>query len=312
MKRKVIIITQGLSRIVQPLVQAENIEIAGLIECAPRIEIKHSVFFDLYFRSRENETNSLRCYADKRNIPYYYMRDNSMGLRIWIQNIAPDLIVVYSMSQLLKKEIYSLPKYGTINLHHALLPKYRGPNSCFWSYYNMDSIGGVTVHYIDEYEDTGDILMQKECVIPLGMKSPERFDLEISGIGVKLLLNTISNINTILPNKQPIYSTTPRARNLKLEEHKSVIDWDNWDIKRIWHILRGTEGWLNAISMPTGIYTGTRWRIREYDHVLVNGKLGDIYKVDKKYFICCKDGRIEISSHFCLKELVRYYLGRFL
>lgn len=312
MKRKIIIITQGLSRIVEPLVQAENIEVAGLIECAPRIEIKHNKIFNFYLRVRENEKNSLRCYAMKHNIPYYYMRSNSTELKRWIQEIVPDLMVVYSMSRLLKKEIYSLPEWGTINLHHALLPKYRGPNSCFWSYYNMDPIGGVTVHYIDEGEDTGDILLQEECRIPLGIKSPERFDLEISGIGVKLLLKAVHDIDSLVRHKQPTESPTARARNLKLEEHTSVIDWSNWKIERVWHLLRGTEGWLDAIPMPTGVYAGTRWEIGEYNRTLINGIPGQIYKINGKNFVCCKDGRIEIFLHFNLKELLKYYLRRFL
>ena len=112
--------------------------------------------------------DSLKSFAKKEKIPYYYMNKGSdKNLENWVKCINPDIIVVYSMSQLLKENIFSIPKYGTINLHAGLLPNYRGPFPYFWMYYNTDKKGGVTVHYIDEGEDTGDIIYQEVYDIPL-------------------------------------------------------------------------------------------------------------------------------------------------
>lgn len=92
------------------------------------------------------------------------MTSSSCELESWVKSLSPDLIVVYSMSQLLKENIYSIPRFGTINLHPSYLPEYRGPNPIFWMYYNMEKQGGVTVHYIDQGEDTGNIILQKRYV----------------------------------------------------------------------------------------------------------------------------------------------------
>ncbi len=68
------------------------------------------------------------------------------NLENWVKDKKPDVIVVYSMSQLLKEYIFSILKYGTIDLHPALLPSYRGPNPHFWMYHDGIKEGGVTVH----------------------------------------------------------------------------------------------------------------------------------------------------------------------
>ncbi|PJE48263.1 MAG: methionyl-tRNA formyltransferase [Sediminibacterium sp.] len=311
-----IIITQGLSRIVKPLFEHDGIKIIGIIECAPRVIAKpsSSLVISTYRKIFGFTESDLLAFSKNNDIPYFYMNNSSNELAEWVKRINPDLIVVYVMSQLLKENIFSLPRFGTINLHPSLLPNYRGPNPCFWSYYNMDKIGGVTVHFLDRGEDTGDILLQEEYKIPIGIKSPDRFDTLISKIGVRLLIKAIENIESILPTKQPPVSPTLRARNLKLAEHKTIIDWHNWPIERIWHVLRGTELWLNAISEPKGIYAGTRWNIGEYQKIEIqdNWDLGKIYKKRGKYFIACMEGVIYIDTKVNLKALFSRFLNKYL
>lgn len=234
----------------QPIVESEICSVVGIIECAPRIKLNRQLVNVLLAFVRSLCGKTLYGYAKKRNIPYFYMKYSDDTLSKWVGALHPDLIVVFSMSQLLKESIFSIPKYGTINLHPALLPKYRGPNPDFWQYYNTDLTRGVTVHYIDKGEDTGDILLQKSFVSPLGMTSVEVRDKLISKIGVNLLLSAIQNIETLPRIKQPSSSPTPRARNIKSEEHSMIIDWNAWNVERVWHFLRGTQDWLNAISPP--------------------------------------------------------------
>ena len=258
---KVMIITMGLSRIVKPIVNLHNV--VGIIECAPR-KIKNKtnglllkIVKKLYFFLKPSK--SLKTYTNNKKIPYYYMNNGSdQSLEKWVKDINPDVIVVFSMSQLLKSNIFNIPKYGTINLHPALLPSYKGPFPDFWMYYNTEKKGGVTVHYIDDGEDTGDIIYQEEYGIPLGMKSPDMIDLSVGVIGTNLLLKALDNVENLPRQVQPKESPTPRSRNIKACEHANIIDWRVWEIKRIWHILRGTELWLNAVEQPKGFYKGQR------------------------------------------------------
>lgn len=308
--KKILIITQGISRIVRPLCNCSICEVVGLIECAPREVEKQDNIFLKWLKGIHRLVSfkadlTLKAFAANFKIPYYYMTSSSIELENWIRELKPDLIVVYSMSQLLRKNIYTIPRLGTINLHPSYLPEYRGPNPVFWIYYDMVREGGVTVHYIDDGEDTGKILMQERYTIPLGIKSSDNFDIAIDRIGIRLLLEVIQNIEQIEPIEQSMTSSTMRARNLKLNEHRNIIDWNNWPIERVWHVLRGTESWLNALPTPQGIYRGSRWVIGEFEKKQLNGKykIGSIYKRKAKRFVVCRDGIIYIECKINLKQL---------
>lgn len=302
------IITQGLSRIVAPIVEGRDV--VGIIECPPRNKIKNKrgmkKFAVSVYKALMKEQN-LFGYCKKKKVPYYLMKGGSDAkLEEWVRDKRPDVIIVYSMSQLLKKNIFSIPKYGTINLHPSFLPAYRGPNPWFWTYYNQDSHGGVTLHYIDEGEDTGDIIYQEKYEIPLGMLSTDMQDLAIGVIGNRLISNALDNLYQLPRTKQPEQSTTKRARNLKLTEHDSVIDFKLWGIERIWHLLRGTESWLNAIQKPQGIFDNQRWRIESFKKVEVSDfEPGDIYRKGKKFHLVTKDGLIVMSIAFSKKRLLK-------
>jgi methionyl-tRNA formyltransferase len=310
---RVVIITQGLSRIVRPIVEQYNI--VGIIECAPRKAKQvndgtlYKIAKKIYFFVKK-EIKTLRSFTKSKNIPYYYMDNGSDKLlERWVKNIDPDVIVVHSMSQLLKNNIFDIPKYGTINLHFAFLPKYRGPNSEFWQYYNMEEKSGVTVHYIDENEDTGDIIYQEEFDMPLGIKSPKLLNLAIGKIGVNLLLKTLNNIENLASTSQQKDSPTLRARNIKSNEYAAIVNWKNWDIKRIWHILRGTESWLNAFEQPTGLYKGQRWSIGKFEECSVKNYLpSKVYKENYRYFVACKNGKIFLNVRFNIKNFILSFI----
>ncbi|UPT77638.1 hypothetical protein MN086_00475 [Sulfurovum sp. XGS-02] len=306
---RVMIVTMGLSRIVNPIVNQSNV--IGIIESTPRNNTskKHRILYKalkLFSSLVKSKAKTLRSYAKLMDIPYYYMNNGSdKNLENWVKEQNPDVILVYSMSQLLKGNIFSIPKYGTINLHPSLLPKYRGPNPWFWSYYNKDSKGGVTVHYIDKGEDTGDIIYQESYNIPLGMKSPLMHDLAIGKIGVDLLLKSLENVNDLPRKAQPEESPTQRAGNIKEYEHKNIIDWQNWEIERIWHILRGTELWLNALEQPQGVYKGQRWIIENFQKCQMDSyQVSKVYNENGKYFVACKDGKIFLAVNFNIKNFI--------
>ena len=82
-----------------------------------------------------------------------------------IQSLNPDVIVVVAFGQILPESILNIPKYGCINIHGSLLPKYRGAAPIQWSILNQEEKTGVTIMYMDKGMDTGDMLLKKEMVI---------------------------------------------------------------------------------------------------------------------------------------------------
>lgn len=100
----------------------------------------------------------VKTYAIENNIPVYQPKNLKGEWANTIKEIAPDLIVVVAYGRILPKEIIEIPQFGCINLHVSLLPKYRGAAPIQWSLINGDTTTGVTVMYINEGLDTGDII----------------------------------------------------------------------------------------------------------------------------------------------------------
>lgn len=78
-----------------------------------------------------------------------------------LRALAPDVILVAALTQILKPVVISVPPLGCINVHPALLPRYRGVAPSYWMLKNRERFAGVTIHYIDEGIDTGDIITQE-------------------------------------------------------------------------------------------------------------------------------------------------------
>lgn len=317
-KLRIVLITQGVSRVVVPLLNSGH-EIVGILESMPRgfdENKKKSLVIGLLkkiYSAIKGSDYCLRDFCLARKIPYNFIwKKNAVAISSWLNFLRPDLIVVFSMSQLLRNEILKIPPLGVINLHPSILPSYRGANPDFWQYYDMEMHPGVTVHYLDSGEDTGDIIFQDRIYIPLGTKSPARLDKMIGELGVFLLLRAVDAIaQGNAPRKsQPKISPTARARNLLPDEHIRIIDWECWPIERVWHVLRGTELWLNAIAQPGGVWKGQRWSIEEYEKTDVQqGDLGCIGIYKKRKCIFVRDGVIYIRIHFDWKKALIVALG---
>lgn len=310
---KILLITQGVSRIVQPVISSGH-EIVGVLESMPRGfsgRVRRSIIFDIlswvhcFFK---NKKSSLEDFCASNKIPYRIIwKGNLAEVKEWVEGLSPDLVVVFSMSQLLKDDILNIPRFGVINLHPSFLPNYRGANPDFWQYYDMEMNPGVTVHYVDAGEDTGDIIYQEKMHIPLGTKSPARLDKLIGELGVSLVLKAIHAIaqGNAPRTPQPTQSPMARARNLKPEEHTQIIDWDNWPLERVWHVLRGTELWLNAITQPAGLMAGQRWSIHEYEKTdTCPDVIGKIGAYNNRKCVFAKGGVIYIGIKFDIKKIV--------
>lgn len=313
-----VVITMGISPIVNPILQSRH-NVVGIIECAPRSqnEIKNKKpFYQIVrriYRGLRKTPLNLAALAKEKHIPYYYMaQGSSKDLEDWVKSLNPDLIVVF-YSQLLKKNIFSIPLYGTINLHPSLLPKYRGPNPWFWMYYDYDLQPGVTVHYIDEGEDTGDIIYQEGFDISSGVPFQELYRKAIEDVGAKLLIRAIDGI---ADGNAPRYpqtqeSPTKRARNVQPDEGSRLMDWEQWPVQRVWHFLRGAGKWTNVLPAMEGIYKGQSWEIGGYETCLMDSayKPSKIYSESGNTFLACKDGKIILRKHFSVKGFIVHLLS---
>lgn len=163
-----------------------------------------------------------------------------------IKQVKPDLIIVVAFGQILPKEILELPKYGCINVHASLLPKYRGAAPINFAIINGEKKTGVTTMYMEEGLDTGDMLLKNEVEItPEDTASTLHDKLAIAG--KKTLADTLKAIvnGELVPEKQDD-SISNYAPIMTKELGK--INWDR-SAESISNLVRGTDPWPSAYTL---------------------------------------------------------------
>ena len=162
-----------------------------------------------------------------------------------IKSLNPDVICVVAYGKILPKEILEIPKYGCINVHGSLLPKYRGAAPIQWAVLNGDKETGVTTMYMDVGMDTGDMILKEKVEIGEDETTGELWD-RLSKIGGKLLIETLKQIEE---------GTAPREKQGEeftmapmLNKEMSKINWGEQTAQNIKNLVRG----LNPIM---GAYT---------------------------------------------------------
>jgi len=288
-------------------------ELVGIVESAPRsfnprtanIKEKTLKILKLLLKSHQ-----LRYFALRKKVKYFFHdRYNNDTLTEFLRNIKPDIICVASMSQLLPFDVLNLPKHGVINLHPSLLPNYRGPNPWFWQIYMMEHYGGMTVHYLDESADTGNIIKQDKFLIRSGISSQELISSTIS-IGARLMVEAMDDISKgiVQATPQRHLDSVVRARNVK--EDEQLIDWKNWNIERTWHVIRGTNQWLCCLPRPR-FYPGFYWQIGNYEKIECTTKFPGTVNLDRRgLFAAHHEGKIRIYPKFSFKGLVQYFIQK--
>lgn len=199
-------------------------------------------------------------YAQEKGLKIYQptkVRNNTEFIEE-IKKLNPDVICVVAYGKILPKEILDIPKYGCINVHGSLLPKYRGAAPIQWAVLNGDKKTGITTMYMDVGMDTGDMILKEEVEIGEDETTGELWD-RLSKIGGKLLVETLKQIEqgTAPREKQGDDFTTAPMLNKEMAK----IDWENKTAQEIKNLVRG----LNPIM---GAYT------------YLNGKKIKFWKVD--------------------------------
>ena len=153
-----------------------------------------------------------------------------------IKKINPDLIVVVAYGKILPKEIIDIPKYGIINVHSSLLPKYRGASPIHSAILNGDSETGVSIMYIEEGLDSGDVILREYCEISeddtLGTLHDKLKNLGAAGLAKAL--NLIENGEVQAEKQDDSKATFVKP----ITKEQAKIDWNN-EKEVIYNQIRG-------------------------------------------------------------------------
>lgn len=186
-------------------------------------------------------------YALEKNIKIYQplkIRKNEEFLQE-VKQIKPDLICVVAYGKILPQELLDIPRYGCVNVHGSLLPKYRGAAPIQWAVLNGDKKTGITTMFMNAGMDTGDMILKQEVKIGEDETTGELWE-KLSKIGAKLLVETVKQIEngTEKREKQPEDGTIAPM----LSKEMAKIDWENKTAVQIKNLVRGLNPIMGAFS----------------------------------------------------------------
>ena len=166
------------------------------------------------------------------------MRDGTALAQI--KALEPDILVVVAYGRILPDDILAVPKYGAINVHGSLLPKYRGAAPIQWAVLNGDKITGVTTMYLASEMDTGDIIYTAETEIGEYETSGELFD-RLKDMGAELLVKTLRDIDAGTAPRTP-QDHSKASYVTMLDKSICPIDWNKTPREVLKHIY-GLQPW---------------------------------------------------------------------
>ena len=189
-------------------------------------------------RGNKIEFSEVKHYALANNLALFQFLKISRDGVIDLRTLRPDLMVTAAYGQILSQEIIDIPKYGIINVHASLLPKYRGASPIQTAIINGETKTGVTIMKTDIGLDTGDIVASREVDI-LPEDNAGTLTEKLSKVGAELLLETIDEIEngTATFEKQDNLHATVTH---KIKKEDSVIIW-NKSTKEIISLINGTN-----------------------------------------------------------------------
>jgi len=240
-------------------------------------------------RGRTMQYSDIKKYAIENNLYLLQpdkMKDTSFVKEI--ENLQPGLIIIVAF-RILPREIFTIPKYGSFNLHASLLPKYRGAAPINWALINGEKETGVTTFFLKETVDTGNIILQTKIPINDDDDAGIIHD-KLSIIGAETVLETVRLIEKgnvkVTFQDDSLASPAP-----KIFKEDCIINWEQ-DSLKIYNFIRG-------LSPYPASYTYLDNKIvKIYKSKLTNMKVtsnpATIHTEDKKLFVNTNDYMIEI------------------
>lgn len=203
-----------------------------------------------------------------------------------IREIQPDIIVVIAF-KILPKEVLTIPKIASFNVHPSLLPKYRGPAPINWQIINGETKTGITTFLLQEQVDAGNIILQKEYRIPDGWTAGELHDF----LAPKCAEMALETCNILLTGNYNLIKQDDAlaTKAPKIYPEQCQIDW-TLDARRLRNFIHGVSPSPGAWT----IFKGKRFKIYRCDFIETphSNNPGTFLVFSKKFAIACANGYI--------------------
>lgn len=225
--------------------------------------------------------------ALENNIPVYQpvSLKNGVGTEI-LKEINPELVIVVAYGKILPKDFLDYPKYGCINVHGSILPKYRGAAPIQWAVLNGDEFAGVTSMQMDVGLDTGDVLLVKKIPVDENETSEELFD-KLSFLGADVLKETIETLEK--GELHPVKQNEDEATFVGLlSKENSPTDFSK-SAREVHNHIRGLYSWPCASTKLSG--KNLKIHKSVLSEIKGNNNPGSVVCSDSRLVVCCGDNK---------------------
>ena len=221
----------------------------------------------------------VKSYALKHDLNILQPECFDAGYISQLVKLGSEAIVVVAYGKILTEEILNLPKYGCINVHASVLPKYRGAAPIHRAIINGETESGVTIMRLDKGMDTGPMLKQEKVSISDTMTAGELHD-RLAQIGAELLVKTLECLPNLVPKEQVSSLATYAAMLTKEDE---CLDWEQ-KANNVVNRIRGMNPWPGAYT----ILDNKRLKIHQaqvFPFAIKNSRPGTIVETNNKGFV---------------------------
>lgn len=248
-------------------------------------------------RGKEMQISAVKACALSHGLPVFQpVKIKTPEAVEQLRSYEADIFVVAAFGQILSKEILDMPKYGCVNIHASLLPKYRGAAPIQWAVIDGEEETGVTIQQMNEGVDTGDILMQEVVKLDAKETGASLFD-KLAVCGAGLIVKTLTEIEkgSLTPVKQDDSKST-HAKMLSKDMGKLDFSQEAIVLERK---IRGLNSWPSAYTY----FKGKTLKIWDADveNTEADGECGSVCEVTKDSFsivtgkgcLCIKEVQLE-------------------
>ncbi len=231
--------------------------------------------------------------ALEAGIPVYQPEKvkNGEALEV-LKKLQPDILAVVAYGKLLPEDVLELPKFGAVNVHGSLLPKYRGAAPIQWAVLNGDEVTGVSTMYLAKEMDAGDVIFSEETKIGEQETAGELFD-RLADMGAELLVKSLDAIEAGTAPRTP-QDHTKATFTTMINKSMCPIDWNRTPREIVKHVC-GLSPWPTA----TAEIDGTLMKIHkvEISDQKSSAAPGTVIAAGKQGItVACKDGAVTITE----------------
>ncbi len=209
----------------------------------------------------------------------------------WVRKLQPDLLVLGFVTAFVAQKMIDLAKFGGINYHPSLLPKYRGGSAINWAIINGETETGVTIHFIDDGVDTGPILLQEKVAITPDDTVKSVYFNKLYPLGIEMIAEAVKQIREGRAN--PITQDESNASFQPLiTAADTLINWTQ-PTHQVYNLVRGSNPSPGAVTT----FSGQQLKILDAARTPETGKPGTVLAVgDEGFSVATADGAIKILS----------------